>query len=86
MNKSLALKMFGVLSSQPPIEIWHLYLSCVMNMIHLSQLIKWVSSHTHTHTHKTSEYLHTHTHTHTHTQKPSELCALPIAGYMSSFY
>ena len=43
MNKSLALKMFGVLSSQPPIEIWHLYLSCVMNMIHLSHLIKWVS-------------------------------------------
>ena len=65
MNKSLALKMFGVLSSQPPIEIWHLYLSCVMNMIHLKS------------TNQLSIFKE---------KKISELCALPIVGYVLSFY
>ena len=66
MNKSLALKMFGVLSSQPPIEIWHLYLSCVMNMIHLQS------------TNQLSIFKKK--------KKTSELCALPIVGYVLSFY
>ena len=65
MNKSLALKMFGVLSSQPPIEIWHLYLSYVMNMIHLKS------------TNQLSIFKK---------KKTSELCALPIVGYVLSFY